>query len=81
MKKRIKPLQKKIDVLFTDAVERWDVNTINNLPDYMIFCFLTLYNTINEMAFDIFIDHAVKCLPHLKKAWCDLCKSFLQEAK
>ncbi|KAL1345766.1 hypothetical protein HN51_019463 [Arachis hypogaea] len=67
--------------LFTDAVERWDVNAINDLPDYMTLCFLALYNTVNEIAFDIFKDHAFKCLPHLKKAWCDLCKSFLQEAK
>ncbi|MED6205009.1 hypothetical protein PIB30_014004 [Stylosanthes scabra] len=67
--------------LFTDAVERWDVNAINNLPDYMTLCFLALYNTVNEIAFNIFRDHAVKCLPYLKKAWCDLCKSFLQEAK
>ncbi|MED6183503.1 hypothetical protein PIB30_038432 [Stylosanthes scabra] len=67
--------------LFTDAVERWDVNAINNLPHYMILCFLALYNTVNDMAFNIFKDHAVKCLPYLKKAWCDLCKSFLQEAK
>ncbi|XLS94507.1 hypothetical protein HN51_070515 [Arachis hypogaea] len=47
----------------------------------MILCFLALYTTINEMAFDIFKDHTVKWLPYLKKAWCDLCKSFLQEAK
>ncbi|RYR38313.1 hypothetical protein Ahy_A09g043324 [Arachis hypogaea] len=33
----------------------------------MTLCFLALYNTINEMAFDIFKDYAVKCLPYLKK--------------
>ncbi|RDX83854.1 Isoprene synthase, chloroplastic, partial [Mucuna pruriens] len=31
--------------LFTDAVERWDVNAINTLPDYMKLCYLALYNT------------------------------------
>ncbi|MED6205007.1 hypothetical protein PIB30_014002 [Stylosanthes scabra] len=60
---------------------RWDVNATNNLPDYMTLYFLALYNTVNEIAFNVFRDHAVKCLPYLKKAWCDLCKSFMQEAK
>ncbi|TKY48783.1 Isoprene synthase [Spatholobus suberectus] len=67
--------------LFTDIVERWDVNAINTLPDYMILCFLALYNTVNEMAYDIFKERGIKCLPYLTKAWSDLCKSYLQEAK
>nr|KYP44299.1 hypothetical protein KK1_034212 [Cajanus cajan] len=67
--------------LFTDAVERWDVNTINTLPDYMILCFLALYNTVNAIAYDIFKDRGVKCLPYLKKAFCDMLKCFLKEAK
>ncbi|CAJ1956398.1 unnamed protein product [Sphenostylis stenocarpa] len=67
--------------LFTDAVERWDVNAINNLPDYLIMCFLALYNTVNVMAYDIFKARGIKCLPYLTKAWSDLCKSYLQEAK
>ncbi|RDX57825.1 Isoprene synthase, chloroplastic, partial [Mucuna pruriens] len=67
--------------LFTDIVERWDVNAINTLPDYLISCFLALYNTVNEMAYDIFKERDIKCLPYFKKAWSDLCKSYLQEAK
>ncbi|RDX62600.1 Isoprene synthase, chloroplastic, partial [Mucuna pruriens] len=67
--------------LFTDVVERWNVNTINTLPDYMILCFLAVYNTVNVMAYDIFKERGVNSLPYLTKAWSDLCKSYLQEAK
>ncbi|RDX62602.1 Isoprene synthase, chloroplastic, partial [Mucuna pruriens] len=67
--------------LFTNAIERWDVNAINTLPDYMILCFLALYNTVNEMAYDIFKEQGVKSIHYLKKSWSDLCKSYLQEAK
>ncbi|KAJ4850700.1 hypothetical protein Tsubulata_035874 [Turnera subulata] len=68
-------------VLFTNAVERWDVNAINELPDYMKLCFLALYNTTNEMAYDILKQNGENILPYLTKAWADLCKSFVQEAK
>ncbi|XVE49794.1 hypothetical protein DITRI_Ditri01bG0110300 [Diplodiscus trichospermus] len=67
--------------LFTDAVERWDVNTVNDLPDYMKLCFLALYNSVNEMAYDILKEQGEVVLPYLTKAWADLLKSFLQEAK
>ncbi|XP_037497833.1 terpene synthase 10-like [Jatropha curcas] len=53
--------------LFTDAVERWDVNAIEQLPDYMKICLLTLYNTINELAYDTFKEQGLHILPYLKK--------------
>ncbi|CAL9152008.1 unnamed protein product [Musa hybrid cultivar] len=31
--------------LFTDAVDRWDVNATGKLPEYMKMCFLALFNT------------------------------------
>ncbi|KAJ7981350.1 Isoprene synthase [Quillaja saponaria] len=67
--------------LFTDAIQRWDVNDVNNLPQYMKLCFLALYNTVNEMAYNILEEQGAFSLPYLTKAWADLCKSFLQEAK
>ncbi|KAF9619457.1 hypothetical protein IFM89_007032 [Coptis chinensis] len=38
--------------LFTDAVERWDINAVEQLPDYMKLCFFALYNTVNEFAYN-----------------------------
>lgn len=66
---------------FTDAVERWDINMMNNLPDYMKLFFLALYNTTNEMAYDCLKEQGENILPYLRKAWAVLCKVFLQEAK
>nr|KYP44298.1 hypothetical protein KK1_034209 [Cajanus cajan] len=67
--------------IFTDAVVRWDVDAINSLPDKLKLSFLTLYNTVNVMAYDIFKERGINCLPHLKKAWIDLCKAYIQEAR
>ncbi|MED6140144.1 hypothetical protein PIB30_090248 [Stylosanthes scabra] len=67
--------------LFTDAIERWDPFTINNLPDYMKLCFLALYNFVNELAYEILKDNGYNVTPYLKKSWIDLCKSYFMEAK
>ncbi|XP_042490310.1 alpha-terpineol synthase, chloroplastic-like [Macadamia integrifolia] len=67
--------------LFTDAVERWDVKAIGQLPDYMKTCFLALFNNVNEMAYFHLKEHGIDSIPFLKKAWIDLCKSYLVEAK
>ncbi|XP_041011494.1 myrcene synthase, chloroplastic-like [Juglans microcarpa x Juglans regia] len=67
--------------LFTDAVERWDVNAIEQLPYYMQICFLSLHNSVNEMAFDTLKEKGLNNIRYLKTAWADLCKSYLLEAK
>ncbi|GLT65718.1 hypothetical protein SLA2020_381320 [Shorea laevis] len=67
--------------LFTDAVERWDINAVENLPYYMKLCFLALYNTVNEMVYDTLKEKGENILPYVTKAWVDLFKAFLQEAK
>nr|BDN86182.1 isoprene synthase [Calophyllum inophyllum] len=68
-------------VLFTDAVERWDLDAVKDLPDYMKLCFLALYNTVNDMAYEILKERGEIAIPYLRKAWTDLCKAFFQEAK
>ncbi|KAF7146392.1 hypothetical protein RHSIM_Rhsim04G0059400 [Rhododendron simsii] len=67
--------------LFTAAVHRWDIEAVETLPDYMKLCFLALYNTTNEMGYDILKQKGVNIIPHLKRAWADICKTFLMEAK
>ncbi|XP_047164199.1 isoprene synthase, chloroplastic-like [Vigna umbellata] len=67
--------------LFTNVIERWNVNSINTLPDYMVLCFLAIYNTVNGLAYDIFKERGTNCLPYLTKSLSDLCKAYLQEAK
>ncbi|KAF5185467.1 Myrcene synthase protein [Thalictrum thalictroides] len=67
--------------LFTAAVERWDISTIGQLPDYMKLCFLALYNTINEMAYVTLKEQGWDIIRYLKKSWADLCRAYLIEAK
>ncbi|KAL5568200.1 hypothetical protein UlMin_024775 [Ulmus minor] len=67
--------------LFTDAIERWDMDAVDELPDYMKLCFLILHNFIHEMAFDVLKEQKLLCIRNLKKVWADLCRSYLVEAK
>ncbi|KAE8677054.1 (-)-alpha-terpineol synthase [Hibiscus syriacus] len=67
--------------LFTDAIERWDINAIQKLPAYMKICYHALYNSVNEMAFDTLKEQGIDVLPFLKKVWTNLCKAYLLEAK
>ncbi|KAG8482111.1 hypothetical protein CXB51_027083 [Gossypium anomalum] len=67
--------------LFTDAVERWDIKAMKQLPDYMEICFLALYNTVNEMAYNILKEQGHDVVSNLKKAWVDLLRSYLLEAR
>ncbi|GMI72384.1 hypothetical protein like AT3G25810 [Hibiscus trionum] len=67
--------------LFTQAVDRWDINAMELLPQYMKICFLTLFNSVNEMGYDNLKEHGYHTIPFLKKAWADLCKLYLLEAK
>ncbi|XP_027172055.1 isoprene synthase, chloroplastic-like [Coffea eugenioides] len=66
---------------FTDAIVRWDLDAMKDLPEYMKLCFLALYNTISDLAYDTLKDKGEIIIPQLKKAWADLCKAFLQEAQ
>ncbi|XP_010502465.1 PREDICTED: 1,8-cineole synthase 1, chloroplastic isoform X2 [Camelina sativa] len=66
--------------LFTSMVEKWDVNRLDELPEYMRLCFLLLYNEINGIGYDILIYKNIDVTPFLKKS-VDLCKTYLVEAK
>ncbi|XP_065036565.1 monoterpene synthase 7, chloroplastic-like [Musa acuminata AAA Group] len=54
--------------LFTDAVDRWDVKTMDKLPEYMKICFLALFNTTNVTAYNVMKEKGLDIIPHLKKA-------------
>ncbi|XP_042404134.1 terpene synthase 10-like isoform X1 [Zingiber officinale] len=67
--------------IFTDAIERWDVNAVDKLPDYLRLCFLAVFNTANEAAYRVLKEKGFNVLPYLRRSWSDLCKAFLLEAK
>ncbi|KAA0045530.1 terpene synthase 10-like [Cucumis melo var. makuwa] len=66
--------------LFTTAIQRWDIGAMDQLPEYLKQCFFTLYNSINEIAYEALINHGVDVMQYLKKVWGDLCKSYLIES-
>ncbi|KAL9668703.1 hypothetical protein QQ045_006241 [Rhodiola kirilowii] len=67
--------------LFTDAYERWDTTAMGQLPHYMKKCYLACFNCVNEMAYDVLNDKGYDSTPSLKKAWADLTKSHMKEAR
>ncbi|KAJ0962180.1 hypothetical protein J5N97_030008 [Dioscorea zingiberensis] len=67
--------------LFTKAVERWECNGSENLPEYMKICYNSLYNTADELANKILILEGWDAMPYIRKMWTDLCKAFLVEAE
>ncbi|KAH7856190.1 hypothetical protein Vadar_033751 [Vaccinium darrowii] len=54
--------------IFTNAIERWDLNAMEQLPDYMKICFLALFNAINEMGYEILTAQDLYIIPHLQKS-------------
>ncbi|KAH0699852.1 hypothetical protein KY284_014067 [Solanum tuberosum] len=67
--------------LFTDIVDRWDINAIEQLPEYMKISFLALFNSMNELAYDILKEQGFSIISHIRKQWANLCKAYLLEVK
>nr|AER36088.1 nerolidol synthase [Actinidia chinensis]ANE83804.1 nerolidol synthase [synthetic construct] len=67
--------------LFTDAVNRWELSAVEQLPDYMKVCFKALYDVTNEIAYKIYKKHGQNPIDSLQKTWASLCNAFLVEAK
>nr|XP_016462858.1 PREDICTED: (-)-camphene/tricyclene synthase, chloroplastic-like [Nicotiana tabacum] len=66
--------------LFTDAVERL-LKAIDYLPGYMKVCYLVLFNTVADIAYNVLKEQGINVIPYLKKSWADYCKASFQEAK
>ncbi|KAL0365206.1 UNVERIFIED_CONTAM: (-)-alpha-terpineol synthase [Sesamum angustifolium] len=54
---------------------------IHQLPNYMQICYMALYNFINETAYEVLKQQGRLIIPHLRKSWEDLCRTYLQEAE
>ncbi|CAI9087701.1 OLC1v1021845C3 [Oldenlandia corymbosa var. corymbosa] len=67
--------------LFTQAVKRWELDSIEQLPDYMKKCFRAVYRVTNEAALKIQKKHGFNPLLPLRKTWGDLCSAFLVESR
>ncbi|CAI9114289.1 OLC1v1014974C1 [Oldenlandia corymbosa var. corymbosa] len=67
--------------LFTDAVDRWDVKAIDQLPNYMRVAYLGFFNSINEMAYEAMNQQDVHVIKHFQRVWANLCKGYMKEAR
>ncbi|PIN03534.1 Terpinolene synthase [Handroanthus impetiginosus] len=67
--------------LFNDAIQRWDMEAMDQLPNYMKLCYLALNNFIHEMAYDVLKEDEFLIIKHLRNSWADLCRTYLEEAK
>ncbi|PNY00011.1 myrcene synthase [Trifolium pratense] len=60
---------------------RWDLDAIEQLPEYMKICYMALYNTTNEIAYRIQKEHGLTAVSYLKRTWMDMFDAYLEEAK
>nr|A0A7G5KLV2.1 RecName: Full=Sesquiterpene synthase TPS3; AltName: Full=Alpha-bergamotene synthase TPS3; AltName: Full=Terpene synthase 3; Short=CoTPS3 [Cananga odorata]QMW48844.1 terpene synthase 3 [Cananga odorata] len=55
--------------IFNNAVNRWDLGAVDELPEYMQLCYLGLLNSVNELAYVTMKDTGRNVLDFLKKLW------------
>nr|UUB32234.1 bornyl diphosphate synthase [Lavandula x intermedia] len=67
--------------LFTEAIRRWDTESIDTLPYYMQLCYLAVNNFVSELAYDILKEKSFNSLPYLQRSWLDLVEAYFKEAK
>lgn len=66
---------------FTHAFQSWDINAMDALSDTMKISFLAVYNTTNQLAYDVVREKRFHVIKYLKKLWSDLCGCYLKEAR
>ncbi|KAL1537419.1 hypothetical protein AAHA92_29934 [Salvia divinorum] len=67
--------------LFTHTIERWDINSLDSLPEYMKICFLALFNSVNELAYHVLRDQGFNVISNLRTLWAELCRAYYLEAR
>ncbi|KAM0037836.1 putative geranyl diphosphate diphosphatase [Helianthus debilis subsp. tardiflorus] len=68
-------------VLFNEAIQRWDLNEMEQLPEYMRICFEALYNTNNDICDKVMRERGFSVQSYLRKTWIDLAKAYMEETK
>ena len=52
---------------------RWDINSLDSLPEYMKICFLALFNSVNELAYHILREQGFNVISNMR----NLVKTFV----
>ncbi|WMV48660.1 hypothetical protein MTR67_042045 [Solanum verrucosum] len=67
--------------LLTQAVNRWELCAMMDLPEYMRSTYKALYDTINSIGYNIYKFYGRNPTQNLRNTWANLCNAFLKEAK
>ncbi|KAF6174239.1 hypothetical protein GIB67_033771 [Kingdonia uniflora] len=67
--------------LFTDLFQRWDINTIDQLPDYMKFLYRSILDFFDETKKDLIEEGRSYRLDYLKEAVKGSVRAYFAEAK
>ncbi|XP_048439456.1 (-)-germacrene D synthase-like isoform X2 [Pyrus x bretschneideri] len=67
--------------LFTEAIERWDVSAIDQLPEYMKLCYRALLNIYSEIHEKLAHEGKLYRIHHAREAMKNQVRGFFDEAK
>ncbi|XP_034212843.1 (-)-alpha-pinene synthase-like [Prunus dulcis] len=67
--------------IFTEAVQRWDVNCMDELPEYMQIFYRTLLNVFNEIEEEMVKEGRAYGAYYAIEAWKNAAKAYFDEAK
>ncbi|KVH96283.1 (3S,6E)-nerolidol synthase 1-like [Cynara cardunculus var. scolymus] len=68
-------------IVFTEAVKRWDTNSLDQLPYHQRICIQALYDVTHEISDRIYKKHGFNPIAYFKNTWITLCEAFLVEAR
>ncbi|KAG5546367.1 hypothetical protein RHGRI_018520 [Rhododendron griersonianum] len=68
-------------VLFNDAIQRWEITALDQLPDYMKLCYQALLDAYNMMDEEMAKEGKSYCVDYAKSAMKDLVRAYFEEAK
>ncbi|KAL5548165.1 hypothetical protein UlMin_003396 [Ulmus minor] len=67
--------------LFTDAIERWDISCIDQIPEYMRYCYKELLVIYDEIEAEMAKDGKEYQVPYAKEVMKRLARAYLIESK
>ncbi|KAL3503377.1 hypothetical protein ACH5RR_037826 [Cinchona calisaya] len=68
-------------VIFTEAIERWNIGCIKQLPNYMKICYQTLLDVFEEIEEEMVNKEKSYCTYYAKEAMKFLARAYFVEAK
>ncbi|KAJ9562859.1 hypothetical protein OSB04_008019 [Centaurea solstitialis] len=68
-------------VLFTNAIRRWDLSEMKQLPEYMKICYIALYSTTSEICDKVFKEHGLSVQPFVHQTWIEMVEAYMVEVE